>query len=269
MTLTVSVVTATRDRRDLLARCLDSVTAQEHEPKEHVVVDGASTDGTVELLRGYAARHAHLRWLSEPDGGISEALNKGFARVTGDVIAVIGDDDAYEPGAFAAVAAAFADGAPIVAGGCLVVNDAGDVLRTLRASFTSRDDLVEWWLSWSGAVTLPAPATFFRAEVLTEVGGFEPADRFAMDYRHWLRMTERFPVKTIDAVLARHRYDEGTISYSRVREQGREMLRMSKEEWGSPLGLRRHRLAWSHFRHRGMPLLVRDARRRVRGYVRR
>jgi glycosyltransferase involved in cell wall biosynthesis len=266
MTLAVSVVTATHNRRDLVARCLDSVTAQDHAPKEHVVVDGASTDGTPGLLAAYAERHPHVRWLSEPDNGISEALNKGFARVAGDVIAVIGDDDVYEPGAFATVAEAFADGASIVAGGCLVVNDAGDVLRTLRASFTSRDDLVEWWRSWSGPVTLPAPSTFFRAEVLREVGGFEPGDRFAMDYRHWLRMTERFPVKTIDAVLARHRYDEGTISYSRVREQAREMLRMSKEEWGSPLSLRRHRLAWSHFRHRRLPLAMRDARRWLRRY---
>jgi glycosyltransferase involved in cell wall biosynthesis len=259
--LMVAVVTATWNRRALLERCLESVTGQRYARKQHVVVDGGSRDGTVELLRAYAARHPHVTWISEPDRGISEALNKGLALVTGDVIAVIGDDDAYEPGAFEAVARAFRDGVSIVAGSCDVVNDEGEVTRTLQASFAGREELVEYWRYWSNTVTLPAPTTFFRASVLAAVGGFDVRDRYAMDYRHWLRMTERFDVATIPDVLARHRYDEGTITFSRRREQAREMRRISMEHWGPRLGSRFLRLSLSYLRRRTWPRFKQDVKR--------
>src|SRR5256885_10006653 len=101
----ISIVTATYNRAAFLPRCLESVASQSYPNKEHIIIDGGSTDGTVSILKEYADRHAHIRWISEPDNGISDALNKGLAMMNGDAVGVIGDDDCYAPEVFWTVAA--------------------------------------------------------------------------------------------------------------------------------------------------------------------
>ena len=106
--LTVSVVTATWNCAATLADCLDSVAQQTYAPREHVVIDGASRDGTLALLQSRRNQLAVL--LSEPDCGIYDALNKGIARCTGDVVGFLHADDVFgSPQVLATVAAAFAD----------------------------------------------------------------------------------------------------------------------------------------------------------------
>ena len=97
MTARISVITATLNRRDLLRRAIDSVVAQGLEGVEHIVVDGASTDGTLEML----AEYPHLVVISEPDDGLYQAWNKGIRRATGDLICILNSDDEIPPGAFA------------------------------------------------------------------------------------------------------------------------------------------------------------------------
>ena len=232
----VSAVTATRNRAALLPRCLDSVAAQTYPHKEHVVIDGASTDGTPQLLKEYGRIRPYCVWVSEPDRGLSDAFNKGLALASGDCIGVIGDDDWYEPGAFEIVAELFARNpqAGLVAGACNFVRSDGSLLWTQPARFSNRRDLVECWKHWGRAVSIPAPSTWIRREVIEAVGGFDERDKFAMDYRHWIKITERFSVVTTDAVLANFRYDAGTISHSQSRRQRAETFRISREYWGAP-----------------------------------
>ncbi len=235
MSVIISVITPTKDRRDLLARCIASIAAQDYPLKEHVVVDGASDDGTVELLREQAAHMPHLTWISEPDDNLAQAMNKGLALATGDVLGVVGDDDVLEPGALAAIALEFDAAADlaVVSASAELVDASGAPIQRQRARFTNRAELVECWRYWGQRVMLPAPATFFHRRVLETVGGFDERDRYAMDYDHWLRITERYPVKTLDVVLARHRFAPGTISFSENERQLAEMRRISRRYWGS------------------------------------
>jgi len=101
----LTVVTAVRDRAWCLERCIRSILDQGYEPLEYIIIDGGSTDGTVDVIRRYADRLAY--WVSEPDQGIYDALNKGFARATGDILAWLGSDDQYLPGALRAVGETF------------------------------------------------------------------------------------------------------------------------------------------------------------------
>jgi glycosyltransferase involved in cell wall biosynthesis len=238
----LSVVTATLNRRDYLPRCLESVTAQEYPHKEHVVIDGGSTDGTVEILREYAQRYPHLKWVSEPDTGLSQALNKGLARARGDAVGVLGDDDYYLPGALARVAEEFIrfPNAGLVSGSCDQVRNDGSLWVTLHASFTTREELLQPWRYWGRPVMLPAPSTFIHRAALEAVGGFDEQDHYAMDYRHWVKISENFPVQTIDETLAVFRCGEGTISFSANRKQRAETMQISRDYWGSP----RHRAYW-------------------------
>lgn len=214
------------------------------------MIDGGSTDGTVGLLRGAEARYPHLRWISEPDNGISDALNKGLQLASGDLVGVIGDDDSYEANAFETVAqaAATAPNAGIMAGHCRLIRNDGFVVGVARASYTNRKDLLECWSYWGNRVFIPAPASFISRAALAKVGGFEERDRYAMDYRHWIKLTEHFQVCVVDHVLANFRQDEGSISFSLVEKQWKETIAISKDYWGSFLSWGFYRFLTSYWR---------------------
>ncbi|MFL6416147.1 MAG: glycosyltransferase family 2 protein [Bryobacteraceae bacterium] len=239
----LSAITATRNRADLLQRCIESAASQDYAPKEHVIIDGASTDGTVELLKSAAARYPHLRWISESDRGLSHALNKGLALATGDAVGVIGDDDFYEPGAFRAVASEFGKfpETGVVTGDCRNVRNDGSTVQISKAAYTNRHELIDYWKHWGRTVFIPAPGTFIRRQAIDKVGGFEESDRYAMDYRHWIKITEHFSVRTVGQVLANFRCDEGSISFSLEAKQRSESIAISKDYWGSPL-------SWDYYR---------------------
>src|SRR5712692_7643250 len=139
----ISILTATLNRKDFLPRCIEGVAGQSYPHKEHLVIDGGSTDGTVELIKSYAQKYSHIRWISEKDNGISSALNKGLTMATGDIIGVCGDDDFYEPGAFEMVAAEFDQNPSVglVSGNCENIRNDGTAWGTLKSSFTNRQDL--------------------------------------------------------------------------------------------------------------------------------
>jgi len=246
-----SIVTATLNRHDYLPRCIEGVAGQNYPDKEHLIIDGGSSDGTIELLQDYQKKYPHIKWISEPDNGISSALNKGLAMATGEIIGVNGDDDFYEPGALDLVAREF-DQDPsvgVVSGNCDHIRNDGTVWFTVKAGFTNRRDLIEYWRHWGRSTFLPAPSTFFRKVVVDTVGGFDEADRYAMDYHHWIKITEKFSVKTIDQVLAKFRCDEGTISFSRNAEQLAEAYSISSRYWGSKFSGSYYRMAFSYFEY--------------------
>src|SRR5438067_1298220 len=243
MKLKISIVTATLNRKDFLPRCIEAVAGQSHPYKEHLIIDGGSVDGTVELLKSYAEKYPHIRWISEKDNGISSALNKGLAMATGDIIGVNGDDDCYLPGAFEIVAAEFErnPSSGVVSGNCNEIRNDGAVALTIMAGCTSRRHLIEYWKHWGQSSLLPAPSTFFRKEVVEVVGGFDEADRYAMDYHHWIKITEKFEVKIVDHVLAKFRCDEGTVSFSQGPQQLAEMHAISRKYWGPKLSFAYYR----------------------------
>ncbi len=102
---TISIITVTYNSAAYLETAIESVLSQDYAAVEYIIIDGGSTDGTVDIIKRYADRLAY--WVSEPDEGIYDAMNKGIKRATGDIIGMINSDDYYFPGAFAAVARAF------------------------------------------------------------------------------------------------------------------------------------------------------------------
>lgn len=266
MNFKLTAITATRNRETFLPRCIESVAAQSYPYKEHIIIDGGSIDGTIAILESYAEKYPHLRWHSEKDSGISSALNRGLTMATGDAIGVIGDDDFYLPEAFAMIASEFgrdADAA-VVAGNCDIIGNDNLVKATQRASYTNRSDLIQCWRYWGKQVALAAPSTFIRKRVIDEVGGFDEADRYAMDYHHWLKITKKFPkVRTVDAVFARFRCDTGSISYSLAGEQWRELLMISKKHWRSEGTLIYGEILLSYLKYYQWPLFKGVVKKRI------
>lgn len=190
-----SVVIPSLNRAAYLRGTIDSVLAQDYPFVECVVVDAGSTDGTLDILRSYGDR---VRWISEPDDGPYDAINKGWERSTGTILAWLNADDAYEPGALTTAARLFSDNPEIdvVHGGCAKLDTDGSVLAIWG---TRKWDYVENLLSCS--CTIDQPAAFVRREMVERVGGVR---RIAvLDFDLWFRISAvggRF--LAVDDVLA-------------------------------------------------------------------
>lgn len=181
--ISISVITATWNCAATMGDCLDSVAEQNWTNREHVVIDGGSRDGTVEVLD---ARRSELSVLvSEPDNGIYDALNKGIARASGDVVGFLHADDVYAgPDVLAHVAEAFADPSVTAVYGDLQYvrkDDTNHVVRHWKSAPFSRRRLAWGWMP-------PHPTLYVRREWYERIGGFDTRYRIAADYFSILTM---------------------------------------------------------------------------------
>lgn len=182
----ISVITAVYNNRDTVGQALDSALAQTHPDVELVVIDGASTDGTREVLQAYADRVGVL--VSEPDRGIYDALNKGIARASGEVVGFLHSDDLFaDEQVLSRIAAAFADPNVDAAYGDLLYvrkDDPTKVVRTWRAGAFSQSRLAHGWMP-------PHPTLYVRRAAYERLGGYDTSYRIAADYDCVLRLLGR------------------------------------------------------------------------------
>jgi glycosyltransferase involved in cell wall biosynthesis len=216
----VSFVIPTRNQAAFIRRCIDSCLAQALPDSEVWVMDGASTDGTQEILAGYGDR---VRWVSEKDGGQSEAVNRGVARSTGEVIAWINSDDYYAHDGVVARAVALFAADPqlqLVHGEGMMVDAAGRALCKYQSLPLPAAKL----LLFSDASPLLQPATFFRRSLFLDVGGLDPSLQLTLDYDLWIRMWRRAPrTRYVRENWANATWHADAKSIRRMREQIREI----------------------------------------------
>ncbi len=183
----ISIITIVRDDRDGLRRTLDSLDAQTHRDFEHVVVDGGSTDGTVELLRQRPS--AGRYWRSEPDGGIADGFNRGLQRASGRWIQFLNAGDAYlDEHGLATMATHLRQ--PGVVTAFARLGDKTIPRRTPRP----RDPLRRLAL-------ISHQASFTARSIFAERGAFDTGFRIRMDYEFWLRVLPHYPLTFVDQVL--------------------------------------------------------------------
>lgn len=193
----ISIITPCYNAAKFLAATLESVRTQSGVRVEHIVADGGSTDGTVEILKAAT----DVRWFSEPDGGQSDAFNKGLALATAPIIGWLNADDTYEPGVLAKVVQFFKShpDAAIANGHLVRVDGEGRELEFLPAR-SSRFWLVHFWFKWDG---LNHPSTFYRREVFERIGPVDPELHYAMDYDFYLRASREYEFHDIDLLTTR------------------------------------------------------------------
>src|SRR5581483_9574266 len=175
----ISIVTPSYNQAAFLEATLRSVLEQDYPRVEYLVVDGGSTDGSVEILRRYADRLAW--WVSERDAGQSDAINRGLARARGEIVAYLNSDDLYRPGAISA-AVRFLAAHPdvgIAYGACDYFEEDGTVSPMTPPEFDLRRLLLGNYIA--------QPATFLRRAALDRVGALDPSLRYCMDYDLWVR----------------------------------------------------------------------------------
>lgn len=167
----VTVITIVRNAEGLLARTILSVLGQSYPDIQYIVIDGASTDRTLEVAKGYASKIDVL--LSEPDAGISDAWNKGLALAKGQVITLLNAGDEYYPDSIERGVAAIRSGADMVYGGTDLVTESGAVQLVNNGGF-------HLW-KYSAGLGLYHPSVMARKSLYDAIGGFEVRQKYAMD----------------------------------------------------------------------------------------
>lgn len=216
----ITIVTPCLNAADTLPEALASVRDQGYPKLEHVVVDGGSTDGTLDIL----AAAKGVRWTSEPDRGLSHAMNKGVLAAEGEVIGWLNADDRYLPGALQAVGEAMAahPDALWATGRCRIIDGDG---REIRRAVTAYKNALLARYSFPLYLTqnfISAPATFLRREAFETAGLFDERYRISMDYDLYLRLGRYHDPLILDRYLSDFRMVEGTLSMSGFETQFRE-----------------------------------------------
>ena len=230
----ISIVTPSYNQARFLEDTLRSVVAQGYPRTEHIVIDGGSSDGSVDIIRRYAP---HLRsWVSEPDRGQSHAINKGLAQAHGDVLTWLNSDDTYLPGALDEVGRFFA-GHPDVD---LVY---GDYVYTDAAGRPMRRRHVFDTIAYESLLYhdyLGQPAVFFRRGLFEKVGPLDESLHYCMDWDLFLRMWRVCRPRHLPKVLATYRLDHAAKSNAEDTEaavaaahlvQQRHMNRRFSQPW--------------------------------------
>jgi glycosyltransferase involved in cell wall biosynthesis len=197
----VSIVTPSLNQGNFIERTITSVLSQGYPNLELLVIDGGSTDQTLSILQKYTKQ---IFWISEPDKGQTDALNKGLKMVSGEIIAYLNADDVLFPGALEFVVDAFEKypEAQWVTGRCRNINEDDEIVRSLIYHYKN------WWLHFNNYQILlmtnyiAQPATFWRRSMLDHCGYFDDTLSYVMDYEYWLRMWAISPPIVINQDLA-------------------------------------------------------------------
>lgn len=209
----MSVITVCYNASDVISQCLDSVQEQviENVTVEHIVIDGGSNDGTIEIIRAHKSPD-HV--VSEKDDGLYDAMNKGLASATGDVIAFLNSDDVYaDPNVISDVVSAFKSSNAYAVFGDLVVFDPkkeGHIVRRWKAG--PKGNFKHGWMP-------PHPTLFVRTSVFQRHGGFNLNFKFAADYEWMIRSlhTENLALAYLPKTLVKMR--AGGLSNASLRNR--------------------------------------------------
>lgn len=197
----VSIIVPSFNQGRFIRETLNSILAQDYRPVEILVLDGGSTDETVSVLESFTAEK-ELKWWSEPDKGVTDAVNKGMQRASGQIIAIQSSDDLYLPDAISS-AVEFLTAHPEVMLAYGDVEYIDEHSEKIGSYILSAFDLRHYL----GRFTyIPQPSAFFRAEMITAIGGWRSEVSYAADADFWFRIAMQYKVAKINRLMAQYRF---------------------------------------------------------------
>lgn len=219
----VSVVMPSYNLSRFIRESIDSVLDQRYPFTELIVVDGASTDGTIDILKSYGDK---IQWVSEKDKGQSDALNKGFRMSKGDIVTWLNSDDLYEPDSLRKVGEYFAANPQTqwIFGHCSIINEHGNEIRKLVSQYKARRLRQYSYSALLSENFISQMGVFMRRQAVLDSGGIDASRHYAMDYDLWLRLGKKYPPGFINERLGKFRMYATTKSVSGFRKQFAEDL---------------------------------------------
>lgn len=255
MTL-VSIITPSYNQVKFLEQTIRSVLSQDYEPIEYMIVDGGSTDGSLQIIQGYADQLAW--WVSESDAGQADAINKGFSRARGEIVAWINSDDLYLPGAVKQATTALQDYPDVgmVYGDAITVDAQGNKINDLVFQDWGFFDLICYRI-------ICQPAVFMRRSILERAGYLDLNYHYMLDHQLWLRLAQLAPIMHISSTWAAARHHSDAKNVDQAPGFGEETLRLlqwmeDRPEFAAQVASNRKKVEAGAYRLNGRYLLDGD-----------
>jgi len=254
----ISIITPSYNQAAFIGKTIESVLSEDYPDIEYIVMDGGSTDGTASILRSIDQRLKIKRkpgirneelgtfyWISKKDKGQVDAINRGIRMATGDIIGYINSDDYYEPGTIKKIVSLFEHHPDVmwVTGDCRIVDEKGREIQ----------QCVKWYkkifrylpLSFVLPILNPItqPSTFWRREVMEEVGYFDERYHYAFDYDFWFRLIRMYPPYVISDILSSFRIHKESKGGKEYQQQFKEELEVAEAHTKNRVAL------WLHMMH--------------------
>lgn len=184
----ISIITPTLNQGKYIENTIVSVLSQNYPNLEYIIIDGGSTDASVDIIKKYSDRLAY--WVSEPDKGHAHAINKGLSVSTGDILAYMNSDDYYMPGAFQRVANEYLrHHFDVICGRCNIVDEKGNILRVTGGGCYRLEEFLDFMYYSKAAIV--QPEVFFSRSIFEKCGFFREDIYFVFDYEYWLRLAHK------------------------------------------------------------------------------
>lgn len=218
----ISIITPSYNQALFLEDAILSVIGQGVPDLEYIIIDGGSTDRSTEIIKQYASHLAH--WVSEPDEGQADAINKGFKLASGEYIAWLNSDDLYLPGAINSAIDALEANPELgmVFGDAITIDTQGRPLNKLVFGDWGLKDLMAFRI-------ICQPGVYMRRSVLVEAGYLDTSYHFMLDHHLWLRMARLAPILHVSQTWAAARHHPSAKNVAQAAEFGKETMRIL--EW--------------------------------------
>jgi len=210
----LSVITPVCNNIRFIESCIKNVICQNCPDVEHVIIDGGSADGTVEIIRKYAEKYSHINWISENDNGQSDAMNKGILMAKKEIISFLNVDDFYEPGALNFVLGRFGSlpEPSLLVGNCSVWNDEDKILWINKPKHLKLEKLLVANESYYPFPVNPS-AYFYHKSLHDIIGMYDLAEHYVMDIDFILKAVKNSHTEYADILLGNYRFIEGTKTF--------------------------------------------------------
>lgn len=220
MTL-VSIITPSYNQAKYLEQTITSVLNQDYKDLEYIIIDGDSNDGSVEIIKKYQDKFSY--WVSEKDNGQAEAINKGFTKSRGEIIAWINSDDYYLPNTISSAVKTFEENPNVVLiyGNMLAVDENGKTFNTLNYKQLTLEDLICFQI-------IGQPAVFFRRSVLQKTNGLNLNFHFLLDHLFWIELAKHGKILHVNQTWSAARYHEEAKNRAKAAEFGLEAFQILK-----------------------------------------
>lgn len=209
----ISIITPVYNGDKFIESCIQNVIDQNCSHAEHIIVDGGSTDGTVEIIKQYAEKYAHIHWVSERDKGQSDAMNNGISMARGNILGFLNVDDYYESNVLNHILGIFKTlpEPTLLVGNCNVWNDDGTLWFVSRPAKISFINLMQE--KFMEAFPMNPSAYFYHLSLHKKIGLYKVDEHYGMDLDFILRAVYSAKIKYIDELWGNYRYLKGTKTY--------------------------------------------------------
>lgn len=219
----ISIVTPSFNQGQFIEETIRSVLLQGYPNLEYIIIDGGSSDESIDIIRRYEPWLKY--WISEPDRGQTNAINKGISRASGDILAYLNSDDYYLPGALFKVGEYFKrfPHIDLLNGQCHYVNEIGEKIGEHHGDITRFDEVIDLWDVWWAKKQFVQPEIFWSRRIYESIGPFREDLYYVMDYEYWCRILKAGG-KAVPIIEALSCFRFNPNQKSRQREQVAEEL---------------------------------------------